>query len=76
MSKSKHSRLDIHKLLEEHRQVAEIWSIEDVQNVRPDLDDNQSWEVLKRCVKVHDCEIGFTWLLIEMVADSMFPAPE
>ena len=65
--------IDIHDLLTERRQVAVLWSTEDVQSVRPDLDDDQAWEVLQRCRKVHDCDIGFNWLLIETVADDLFP---
>ena len=65
--------LDIHELLRARRQVAVIWSIEDVQAVRSHLSDDQSWEVLQRCVRVHDCEVGFTWMLIEAVADDMYP---
>jgi len=68
--------VDIHRLLDERRQVAVIWSIEDVQSVRSDLTDEQAWEVLKRCERVHDCEIGFNWFLIGYVADDLFPAAE
>jgi|SRR5579872_1296878 len=68
--------IDVHDLLEMRRQVAVIWSVEDVQEVRPDLDDEQSWAVLQRCRKVHDCTIGLTWELIEAVADDMFPEAE
>ena len=70
------AELDIHALLEERRQVAVIWCVEDVQYVRPDLGDDQAWQVLQRCKRLHDCELGFTWLLIETVADDLFPAPE
>lgn len=66
--------VDIHALLEQRRQVAVIWSVEDVQSVRPGLNDDQAWEVLQQCSKVHDCEVGFTWLLIEYVADDLFPS--
>jgi hypothetical protein len=65
--------LDIHDLLAERRQVAVVWSVEDVQSVRPDLTDEQAWEILQQCRKVHDCEIGFSWLLIETVADDLYP---
>ncbi|MCC7290444.1 MAG: hypothetical protein IT449_00110 [Phycisphaerales bacterium] len=65
--------LDIHLLLAERRQVAIIWSIEDVQSVRPDLTDDQSWHVLQRCIRAHDCEVGFNWMLIECVADDLYP---
>jgi hypothetical protein len=68
--------IDIHELLIRRKQVAVIWSVEDVQSVRPDLTDAQSWEVLQHCRQVHDCELGFNWLLIETVADDLFPEPE
>jgi len=64
---------DIHALLEQRRQVAVVWSIEDVQSVRPDLTAEQSWVVLLQCRKVHDADHGFTWALLECVADSLFP---
>ena len=67
--------IDLQELLAKRRQVAVIWSVEDVQSVRADLTDEQSWEVLKQCRDVHDCEIGFSWLLIETVAEDMFPEP-
>jgi hypothetical protein len=75
-SKTDYSKIDIDDVLAQRGQVAVIWGIEDVQAVRPDLNDDQSWEVLLQCSKVHDCEVGFTWVLIETVADSMFASPE
>ena len=68
--------IDIDELLIRRKQVAVIWSVEDVQSVRRDLTDAQSWEVLQQCRQVHDCELGFNWLLIETVADDLFPEPE
>ena len=73
---TKSSKIDIHELLKQRRQVAVIWSIEDVQGTRPDLNDDQAWEVLMQCEHVHDCEVGFTWMLIETVASDLFPSPE
>ncbi|HUY92533.1 MAG TPA: hypothetical protein VMV10_27590 [Pirellulales bacterium] len=67
------SRIDVHQLLRARRQVAVIWSIEDVQGVRPELTDDQAWDVLERCYDKHDCEWGFTWNYLEDVADIMFP---
>jgi len=64
---------DIRLLLEHRRQIAVTWCVEDVQSVRPDLTDEQSWAVLQQCRHVHDCDVGFNWLLIETVADDMFP---
>ena len=39
--------VDIHELLAENRQIAHIWGIDDVQEQRPDLDDDQAWAVLQ-----------------------------
>jgi len=68
-------KIDIHGLLAQRREVAVIWSTEDVQSIRSDLTDDQAWEVLQECRDHHDCELGFNWLLIETVADNMFPEP-
>lgn len=67
--------IDVDEVLRERRQVAVIWCTDDVQSVRPDLSDDEAWRVLKQCRQLHDCELGFTWLLIETVADDLFPEP-
>jgi hypothetical protein len=56
--------------------VAVLWCIEDVHTVRPDLTDEQAMKVLEACVDDHDAEFGINWLVIETVADDMFPQPE
>jgi hypothetical protein len=75
-SKTDYSKIDIHDVLKQRRQVAVIWSLEDVQGVRPDLNNDQAWEVLEECRDKHDCEYGFTWTLIEVIADDLFPRPK
>lgn len=74
-ARKKRDEINVHELLGERRQVAVVWSIEDVQGVRPDLNDDQAWKVLQRCDKYHDCELGFNWLLIETVADDLYSEP-
>jgi len=74
-TKYDYSKIDIDKLLEQRRLVAVMWNTEDVLNVRPDLNDDQAWEVLKECRDKHDCELGFNWNLIECVAGMLFPEP-
>jgi hypothetical protein len=69
----KWSKIDVHEVLAARRQVASIWSIEDVQAVRPNLNGDQAWQVLQECERQHDCEFGFTWLLIANVADELSP---
>ena len=55
------------------RQIAIIWSIEDVQDIRPDLSDGQAMTVLLEIEKSHDSEYGVTWDTIENTANIFFP---
>ena len=63
---------DIHTLLAERRQIAHIWSIEDVQHLRPDLDDDQAWEVLQAANDSHEGDIGINWSVLEGHAEMLF----
>jgi hypothetical protein len=47
--KPNYSKIDIDKVLKSRRQVAVIWSTEDTREMRPDLNDDQAWEVLQEC---------------------------
>ena len=67
------NEIDVHALLAKSRQIAVIWSIEDVQQERPDLNDDQAWEVLQRVEHCHDCNYGITWEQLSMAADDLFP---
>src|SRR4051812_1017236 len=49
-----HPRPDIHQLLPNSRQIAPIWGIEDVQQFRPNLSDDQAWEVLQHVDHYYD----------------------
>jgi hypothetical protein len=69
------SKIDVHALLRQRRQIGFIWSIEDVQTIRIDLTDDQAWKVLSECERTHDCEIGINWSTIECIADMLFPDP-
>jgi len=66
---SKPAEVDVHSLLATRRQIASIWSIEDVQEVRPDLTDEQSWEVLQAAEKDHDANIGINWVVLRFHAN-------
>lgn len=54
--------------------IAIKWSIEDVQEVRPDLTEAQCREVLARVRDRHDATIGVTWDVLSTVADDLCPA--
>ena len=69
--------IDINALLAERRQIAAVWSIEDVQQLRPDLTEDQAWEVLQQVDRRHDCGFGITWLTVEIAAEELLgDAPE
>lgn len=68
--------LYVHDLLARHQQIAAIWSIEDVQSLRPDLTQDQAWEVLEYVGRKHDAEYGVSWMTLQIVADDMFPEPD
>lgn len=57
-------------------QIAIIWSIEDVQQERPDLSDEQAMEVLKKVKDKHDATIGVNWDVLRNWADELYPKPK
>jgi hypothetical protein len=69
--------IDIHELLVERRLIALLWGIEDVRGLRPDLTEEQCWEVLQDVDRHKDAELGITWLTLELAAEDLFgSAPE
>jgi len=69
--------IDIHAILAERKEIAIIWSIEDVQFVRPDLTDDQAWQVLGQVSRHHDAELGVNWQTLECLAEDLVgDAPE
>jgi hypothetical protein len=65
------AEIDVHALLAERRQIAAIWSIEDVKMVAPNLTDDQCWEVLLQAERRHDATIGINWDVLISHADRM-----
>ena len=69
--------IDIHAILAGRREIAVIWAIEDVQEVRPDLTEDQCWEVLEAAKGDHDATIGINWDVLTCHAQMLFgSAPE
>jgi len=58
---------------QKRREIAIIWSIADVQSVRPDLSEDQCWDVLLHVHDHHDSEFGICWVTLEVTADELFP---
>ena len=69
---SDRAEIDVPALLAGRRQIASIWSIGDVQSVRPDLTDGQAWEVLQAAERQHDASVGITWEVLRSHADWLF----
>jgi hypothetical protein len=65
--------VDIHALLAENRQIAHIWGIDDVQQQRPDLNEDQAWAVLQAAAKRLDSNYGITWDTLKILADELYP---
>jgi hypothetical protein len=65
----------VRELLAKHHSIAAIWCTEDVQGVRPDLTEEQAWEVLEQVGDNHDAEWGINWTTLETTADDLFPRP-
>jgi hypothetical protein len=62
----------IHPLLAKRREIAVIWCVEDVQQIRPDLTEDQCWEVLQDADRHHNAEFGISWSTLEDVAEQLF----
>lgn len=63
----------IHKLLASRKQIAVIWAVEDVREVRPDLSVEQGWQVLQSVAEGHDANHGICWATLEAAAWGLFP---
>lgn len=65
--------LDLAEVLARRGQIALLWSVDDVLLLRPDLNDEQAWEVLASCERNHDRDYGLTVGLLADAADALFP---
>src|SRR5262249_48837057 len=65
------TELDLHELLAARGQIAVVWSVEDVQEVRPDLTEEQAREVLSQVERQHDATLGVTWDTLELAAEDL-----
>lgn len=71
------TEINVHQLLAGRKHIAAIWSVEDMQGIRPDLTAEQAWEVLQEAQHKHDAMMGISWDTLEILAEDLFgPAPE
>ncbi len=55
-----------------NKSISIVWSVEDVLSVRPDLTEEQAWEVLKSIKNHHDATIGINWDVLNITADLLY----
>jgi hypothetical protein len=63
---------DIHSTLKNRRQIAVIWSVDDVLEIRPDLTEDEAWDVLQAVEDDHDANLGICWDVLEYHATCLF----
>lgn len=66
----------VQRLLRRHNRLAIIWCVDDVRWLRPDLDEDQAWQVLERARIHHDASVGINWETLSAAADCLYPEPE
>ena len=52
--------------------IAIIWCLDDVKQVRPDLNDEQCLDVLRYADRKHDASMGITYDTLEFAADYLY----
>jgi hypothetical protein len=53
--------------------LADDWHIDDVQSMRPDLNDDQCTHVLEVMADWFDANDGINWNVITMTAEQLYP---
>jgi hypothetical protein len=71
-----YASLDLAAVLESRCQIAHIWGIEDVAEVRPDLTGEQAWEVLRYADRRINSDLGISWDTLSIYADELYPEPD
>ena len=53
--------------------IAIIWCIDDVKQVRPDLNDEDCLDVLYYADRKHDASMGITYDTLQYISDYLYP---
>jgi len=64
---------DLDDLLANQRAIAIVWDIQHVKDQRPDLSDQQAWEVLQECHQCHERLNDPMLETIRQVAENLYP---
>jgi hypothetical protein len=65
--------VNIDELLADHHAIGIVWDIQHVNDQRPDLSDEQAWEVLQECQNCWERLNDPMLETIRQVADNLFP---
>ena len=57
----------------EDDEIAIVWSVADVLDIRPDLTEDQAYEVLIQADQNHDATIGISWDVLDCHASMLYP---
>src|SRR5579859_5479159 len=68
------TQIDIDELLRQERKVASVWALDQVFLRRPDLTDEQAWDVLQHARNAFELD-GVHLDYLESTADGLFPPP-
>ena len=68
-----HEYVEQDHVLKNEDSISIVWCIDDVKEVRPDLDDEQAWDVLQAVKDNHDATMGISWDTLEYAADHLYP---
>ena len=68
-----HEYVEQDHVLQTEDSISIVWSIDDVKEVREDLDDEQAMEVLEFVKDKHDATLGITWDTLQYAADHLYP---
>lgn len=49
------------------------WHIDDVLEIRPDLDDRKAMNVLNMVMRKHDATVGVNWEVLDFWATELYP---
>jgi hypothetical protein len=65
-------QFDIYTYLEQNRKIAAIWSTDDVQEVRPDFDTDEAWELLQEVERRCSTEFGINYPTLREIACELY----
>ena len=57
----------------DNKKISIEWHIDDVLEIRPDLDDRKAMNVLNMVMRKHDATVGVNWEVLDTWASILYP---